>query len=383
MGVHIMKMQQRTAVIISVLLIALFTLMLAASGCGGGGGGGGDGDSIPATIDSTTAPQSASVLGDIAASAELAITAITLNTGSGLYCPKTLLRHADRLWTRQGLALPGTLQSLGSDSSTDLCTDGGTVTINATWDGPDNPQDCSEMKNLYLELVYANCQEGFETLNGTAGFYVPGDSCTDTPAAFDFSFSNLRYQNPSEGDDFTFNFTMVFSDLQYNTNDYLVGGNVSFNGSMIGSLEGTSMDVTFDALKFAMAGTVYDVFDEIVEVTLTINGSMYGNIDGDQFSERSRRLAVHYKQTVQGAESGEEFTFNGDYTGGCLDGWITVETIIPIFLPDSGQCPTSGEVRIAGDGEATIEFYSDGSVTVYVGGDTLDYASCDDLPQCI
>jgi len=379
-----MKMQQRTEVIISLLLIALFALMLAASGCGGGGGGGGDdGDLTPATIDSTTAPQSASALGNIAASAELAIAAITLNTGSGLYCPKTLLRHADRLWTRQGVALPGTVQSLGLDSTIDPCTDGGTVTIIATWDGPDNPQDCSEMRNLNLEFVFSNCQEGVETLNGSMELYVPGDSCTDTPPAFDVSYSNLRYQNPPEGDDFTFNFTMVTSNLQYDTNDYLVGGNVSFNGSMIGSLEGTSMDITFDAFKFTMAGTVYDVFDDIVEVTLTINGSMYGNIDGDQFSERYRNIVVHSKQTVQGAESGEEFTLSGDYTGGCLDGWITIETLVSIFLPDGGQCPTSGEVRIAGDGEATIEFQSDGSVTVYVDGDTLDYASCDDLPQCI
>jgi hypothetical protein len=110
---------------------------------------------------------------------------------------------------------------------------------------------------------------------------------------------------------------------------------------------------------------------------------MYGNIDGDQFSERYRSMVVHYEQTVQGAESGEEFTLDGKYTGGCLDGWITIETIIPIFLPDGGQCPTSGEVRISGNGEATFEFNSDGSVTVYVDGDTLDYASCDDLPQCI
>ena len=375
-----MRMQQRTAVIVSIFLIALFTLMLA--GCGGGGGGG-DGDLSPATVDSTTAPQSASALGNIAASVELAIAAITMNTGSGLYCPKTLLRHADGLWTRDNVDSPSTVQPSSYDSATEPCTDEGTVTINVTWDGPDNPQDCSEKRDVNLEFVFSNCREGTQTLNGSMELYVPGDSCADTPSAFDVSYSDFRYQNPSEGDDFTFNFTMVSSDLQYDTNDYLVGGKVSFNGSMTGSLEGTSMNVTFDAWKFTMAGTVYDVFDEIVEVTLTINGSMYGNIDGDQFSERYRSMVVHYEQTVQGAESGEEFTLDGDYTGGCLDGWITIETIIPIFLPDGGQCPTSGEVRISGNGEATFEFDSDGSVTVYVDGDTLDYASCDDLPQCI
>lgn len=378
-----MKTQPRTTVIISVLLIALFTLMLVASGCSGGGGGGDGGDLTPATINSTTAPQSASALEDIAASAELAIASMTMNIGSGLYCPKTLLHHADRLWSRDDVNLPSTLQPSGSDSATDLCIDGGTVTVNATWDGPDNPQDCSEMRNVNLEFVFSNCIEGTQTLNGSMEFYVPGDSCTETPSAFDVSYSNLRFQNPPEGDDFTFNFTMVFSELQYDTIDYLVGGKISYNGSMTGSLEGTSMNVTFDAWKFTMTGTVYDVFDEIVEMTLTINGSMYGNIDGDQFSERYRSMVVHYDQTVQGPESGKEFTLNGDYTGGCLDGWITAETLVPIFLPDGGQCPISGEVRISGDGEATIEFDSDGSVTVYVNADTLDYASCDVLPQCI
>jgi hypothetical protein len=379
-----MKMQQRTAVIISLLLIALFTLLLAASGCSGGGGGGGDGgDLTPATINSSTAPESATAIGNIAASTQLFVTTIGLDTGSGLYRPKTLLRHVDRLWTRQGVALPGTVQSLGSGSTTDPCIDGGTVTINVTWDGPDNPLDCSEMQNVDLEFVYSNCQEGVETLNGTMGFYVPGDSCTDTPSGFDISFTNLRYQNPPEGSDFTSNFTMVFSGLQYDMNDYLVGGRALYNGSMSGSLEGTAMNVSFDALNFAMAGMVYDVFDEIVEATFTINGSMSGNIDGDQFSEGYRNLLLHYEQTVQGANSGEEFTVNGDYAVSCLGGWITIETLVPVFWPDGGNCPTSGEVRISGDGEATIESHSDGSLTIYVDGDALDYASCDDLPQCI
>jgi hypothetical protein len=378
-----MKMLQRTKVIVSLVLIALFALMLAASGCGGGGGGGGDGGAAPATIDSTTAPQISTGLGNIAASTQLTVTSIGLNTGSGLYCPKTLLRYVDRLWTRQDVALPGTVQPLGSISVTNPCTDGGTVTINLTWDGPDNPIDCSEMNNVDLEFVYSNCQDVTETLNGTMALYVPGDSCTGTPSAFDTSFTNFRYQNPPEGSDFTSNFTMVFSGPQYDMNDYLVGGTVLFNGSMSGSLEGTSMNVTFDALNFAMAGMVYDVSDEIVEATFTINGSMSGNIDGDQFSERYRNLVVHYEQTVQGTDSGQEFTVNGDYAVGCLGGWTTIETLVPVFWPDGGHCPTSGEVRISGDGEATIECHSDGSLTIYVDGDTLDYASCDDLPQCI
>jgi hypothetical protein len=381
-----MKMQQRTEVIVSLLLIALFAFLLAVSGCGGGEGGGVDnvdGGVAPATIESTTAPQIASGLGNILASTEFATTAISLNTGSGLYCPKTLLRHVDRLWTRQDVATPGTVQLLGADSATNPCTDGGTVSINVTWDGPDNPQDCTEMRNVDMEFVFSDCREDMGTLNGTMGLYVPGDSCTDTPSAFDISFTNFRYQNPPDGSDFTINFTMVFSSPQYDMNDYLVGGTVLFNGSMSGSLEGTSMNVTFHALNFAMAGMVYDVFDDIVEATFTINGSMSGNIDGDQFSERYRNLVVRYEQIVQGADNGKEFTVNGDYAVGCLSGWTTVETLVPLFRPDGGNCPASGEIRFSGDGEATIEYHSDGSLTIYVDGDTLDYVSCDGLPACI
>lgn len=378
-----MKMKQRTEVIVSILLIALFALMLVATGCGGGGGGGGDGVAAPATIDSTTAPQIATGLGNIAASTQLTITTIGLNIGSGLYSPKTLLRHLDRLWTRQDVALDGTVQALGDDSATLPCADGGEVTINVTWDGPDNPIDCSEMNNVNMEFVYSDCQEGMDTLNGSMGFYVPGDSCTDTPSAFDISFTSFRYQNSSEGSDFTANFTMVFSGPQYDMNDYLVGGTVLFNGSMSGSMEGTPMNVTFDALDFAMAGMVYDAFDDIVEASFTINGSMSGNIDGDQFSEGYSNLVVHYEQIVQGVDSGKEFTMNGDYAVGCLGGWTTIETLVPIFWPDGGHCPTSGEVRFSGDGEATVECHSDGSLTIYVDGDTQDYASCDDLPSCI
>jgi hypothetical protein len=364
--------------LVGVITLGLITIV------GSNGGGGGDGGAAPATqepgtINSTTAPQTASAVGTIITGVEVAILPVALDIGSGAYCPKTLLRHADDL-----IFNPYSARSaLGELSETEPCSYGGSITLNLTWDGPDDPADCSEVRNPRMEFLFDYCQEYNESMNGTMGMYFSGDLCTETPAAFGMYFTNLRYQNQVDGSDLTLNLTMDFSNVQYDQYDYMVGMNVSLDGSISGTFEGTSADMDYNDWTLAFSNIRYDESNEIVEMTVTFDGSFSGTIDEDTFNESYDNVVLTFQDTAVDSTQGILFTLNGSYKGACLDGWVTIETIEPIFWPESSECPTAGQIKISGNGEATIVCHSDGSVTIDVGKDQLDYASCDDLPPCI
>lgn len=370
-----MKSRLKGIKMISVSSMILLAMFLAA--CGGGGGeGGGAVTQEPGTIDSSTAPQSASAIGNIITSVNGAVFPISLDIGSGVYCPKTLLRHAHDL-------IYSARQAKGTSSEKEDCPDGGSVTLTVSWEGPDEPADCSEVRNPRMEFSFASCQEGAETMNGTMGMYFVGDVCPESPppAALGMYFTNLRYQNPVEDSDFTLNLTMDFSDIQYDEYGYMVGMSLLLDGSISGNFEGTSADLNYDDWTLAFNNIKYE-YNEIVEMTVTFDGSFSGTIGGDSFNESYGNFVYTFQDTTVDSIPGILFTLNGSYKGACLDGWVTIVTIEPVFVPESSECPTSGQIEISGNGEATIVFHSDGSVTINVGEDELYYESCDDLPPC-
>jgi hypothetical protein len=356
---------------------------------------GGDGDDgvvtpVQGTIDSSTAPQIASSVGNITTGIEAATLPITLDIASGAYSPKTLLKHADDLIfnkekTEEGKLFPAysSLHPAGSSSEQSNCTGGGSVTTTLTWDGPDDPADCSQVQNATMELSFVNCQEGSNTMNGIMAIDFQGDLCAITPSELRMYFNNLRYQNQVDNSDITLNLTMDFTGIQYDENEYMTGMNISLDGSINGNFEGTPVEMDYNNWTMAFSSVKYDGSNEMVEATLTINGSFFGTIDGNQFNESYKNVAISIQETIVDSVPGEFITINGQYKGACLNGWVTIETIEPVFLPESSQCPTSGQVKLLGNGEATIVFHNDSSVTINVSGENLGYTTCDDLPICI
>ena len=373
---------------INLLCIVALGLMTIIA-CGGGGD---DGVVTPVqgTIDSSTAPQIASAIGNITTGIEAATLPITLDIASGAYSPKTLLKHADDLIFNkekaEGDKLFGaysSLQPAGFSSEQSNCTGGGSVTTTLTWDGPDDPADCSQVRNPTMELSFVNCQEGSRTMNGIMAIDFQGDLCTEIPSALNMYFNNLRYQNQVDNSDITLNLTMDFTGIQYDENEYMTGMSISLDGSINGTFEETPVEMDYNNWMMAFSSVKYDGSNEMVEATLTINGSFSGNIDGNQFNESYKNVAISAQETIADSVPGELITINGQYKGACLNGWVTIETIEPVFFPESSQCPTSGQVKLSGNGEATIAFHNDGSVTINVSGEDLGYTTCDDLPICI
>ena len=368
-----------------LILVVGFGLM-AIVATGGGGSGGTPAPAEQNAITSSNAPQVASAVGNMMAGVEATLFAITLDVGSGSYCPKTLLEHADDLLEYKGdtVSKPGIQKRLSATASeTENCRDGGSVTTVMTWDGPVVPTDCSQIENPALEFIFAYCQEDPESMNGSIGISYIGDLCMESPPEFSMSFNEFTYQNQDDNCDFTFDLTMEFGDIQYDAYDYMIGMSLAIDGTLEGTFDGDSLDIAYDDWTMTLSDISYNASDEITGVYLSLDGAFSGTIDGDPFDESYEDLVLRLEYTTIGFVSGTSLRVNGSYNGACLADWITIETLEPIFIPDSSGSPTSGRIRLSGNGGATIVFESDGSITITVDGEQLRYADYDDLPSCI
>jgi hypothetical protein len=317
---------------------------------------------------------------------EGALFAITLDVGSGAYSPKTLLKHVEEFVQYKGDPSSGPdlpVRLLGTLSETEGCSNGGSVTTMISWDGSLVPTDCRDVVDPTIAFTFEDCQEDSETMNGSVGIFYIGDLCLESPPEFSMYFTDFTYQNQDDNSDFALDLTMDFSDIQYDSFDYMIGMYLAMNGGIYGTFDSGSLDVTYDNWAMTFSGISYDASNEITGLHLNLDGSFSGSIDGSSFDEAYENLVLTFQNTVVDSTPGTSLTVDGSYNGGCLDGWINIETLEPIFIPDSDDSPTSGRLRLSGSGEATIVFESDGGVTISVDGEELSYADYGDLPSCI
>lgn len=369
-----------------IFTVAFGFVTIVATGGGGGGNGGPPQQASQNLITTSTAPQVASAIGKMTTGVEGALFAITLDVGSGVYSPKTLLKHVDDFIRNKGNLssspdLP--IRLLGTISETEDCSNGGFFETVISWDGSLIPTDCSDVVDPTIDFMFEDCREGSETLNGSVGVSFAGTLCDETPTEFSMYFNDFTYQNQDNNSDFILDLSMDFSDIQYDDSNYMLGMYLAMDGVIEGTIEGDFLNLTYDNWTMTFDEMSYDVSNEITGLYLNLDGSFSGSIDGDSFDEAYEDMVLTFQDTTLDSISGISLTVDGSYNGGCLDGWIGIETLDPIFIPDSGDSPTSGRVRLSGSGEATIEFESDGGVTISVDGEELTYSDYDDLPSCI
>ena len=388
-------MKKNSGILYESLRYACLTLAVAFGfvtiiGTGGSGGGGGsDGTIQPGSqnlITSSTAPQVASAIGKMTTGVEGALFAMTLDIGSGAYSPKTLLKHVDDFVQYKGDPssrpdLP--VRLLGAWSETEGCSNGGSVTTTISWDGSLVPTDCSDVVDPAIDFAFEDCQEDSQSMNGTVEIFYIGDLCLESPPEFSMYFTDFVYQNQDENSNLALDLTMDFSDIQYDGSDYMLGMYLAMDGDIHGTFDGNSLDLTYDDWAMTFNDISYDVSNEITGLYLRFDGSFSGSIDGHPFDEAYENLVMTFQNKTTGSISGISLTVDGSYNGGCLDGWISIETLEPIFIPESGDSPTSGQIRLSGSGEATIVFESDGGVTISVDGEELGYSDYGDLPSCV
>lgn len=315
---------------------AMIIAMICILSCGGGGGGGGGGTTLtPASVDNTTAAEAVSMvsaaaplmaldeefgtlsgLSDTEPNQKIAVWALSSNTNPSQKIADWVLSRVEEKIFSTAL-----YQAAGRASESENCSTGNMI-MDITWDGPETVVDCSQASNVNATIQFNQCSEGGSYFNGRIYLHISGNLCN--PSAMSMDFDNVNIQS----------------------------------GEINASMNSFSID-------FSMSGdTTSATFNGDVS-----SGSTGGVSDAMNFS--------NFNITDTETFEGDSATISGAISGSCFSGWVTFATSEPVFTPYYSDCPASGQVTVSGDGEVTVTFNSDYSVTV---GDT-EYASCDNLPQ--
>ncbi len=296
-----------------LMLIIAMSLLTIACGSSSGGGGGGD-DGTPSQTGATLTAQNAKL------------------AASGVGQAIDLIELGDLL---EGISIIGISNSsnqilsdsqigaLGSLPATTQSCAAGTMTVSATWEGPNNPTSASQIIDMNANATFNSCKLGTMTFNGAAIIQLSGPA--NNPASVNFSSSNLNASDSATGD----NITMT---------------NISFL---------------------------------ITNTSLTISGAISGTADGQSINEEYDNFTISESST----SGGTLMTLSGKMKSSCLGGWVTIDTTTAIFVPTNASCPTDGEVVITSNGDTvTLVIQSDASMDVYFN-DVIEesYNSCSEL----
>jgi len=224
--------------------------------------------------------------------------------------------------------LTGTMHTAGSESGKESCYDGGNISYTIRWDGSNDPEDCDDIRNLKLTVKFNSCQMDDILMNGSFYIGYTGDACE--PSTMTIKFTSFSLNDP-------------YGDLSFNTSQ----------------------------LELALTELVWS-YGTIDHMKIMFNGDVGASYESYQY-------AVDYKNfyttidTVNYADF--KMIVGGSLTGDCLDGWITMDTIEPVLVNMYEDCPKGGKLKVSGNGELTVEFFSDGSVDIA----GQHYDSCKDL----
>ena len=305
--------------LIPVFFMLLLSLVLLNCGGGGDGGDGGGTTLTPAAVDDTTA---AEVLSMAFASAPLMDLNEEFDTFSVSSDTRPTLKIADWALRRakEEIFSAAPYQVASSVSESENCSTGN-MTMDMTWDGPQNATDCSQISNVNASMQFNQCSESGIYINGTITLFISGNLCN--PSAMSMDFVNATIQN---------------GDVNARMNRF--------------------------SIDFSMSGDT---------VSATFNGDVSGSAGGVSEAMKFSNFNITDTET----DEGESTTISGAISGSCFNGWVTLATVAPVLWPHSGSCPTSGQVTVSGDDDVTATFHSDYSVTV----GEAEYTSCENLPQ--
>lgn len=323
-------------------LVAIALLLPVVFSCGGGGGGGGGPAFAPNPASNATVMAFAagelqglgeglsSVFTDLFSATAAASPAT--QTGLGV---KSLGLTILEMAKEEALSQTGLMGIQGStgpdpiDISGDVCISGGSATANLEWVGP-NPYEgmvCTDLVDLVATMTFTSCASGGELYNGTAIVRVQGDLCNPT----DFSVQFLEFTASVEGA----NISMADLTMSFSREGSI--DSVTFDGDITANEGGQSYDMDFDGFR----------------------------LDDQDFTDTT----------------GQSWVSGFLNSNACLEDWVIFDTSEPILYDDDVNCPTGGVVNLSGGIDATVTFNEDGSIELLYDGETIDYPSCDSVPD--
>jgi hypothetical protein len=230
-------------------------------------------------------------------------------------------------------ALATGISPQGSMPSTPFSCASGSGTMSASWTGPPEPSDPSQIMDLQMNMTFNQCYDGEITLNGSVSMSFNGP--LSDPTSFTFSTSSLSYIN-----------------LPYDT-------------------------LTMSGFTMSITDLSYDIYGGLTGGTITVSGAITGTLDEQPVDESCESLRISYTSEV----SGDTITISGRLRPSCLGGWINISTTNAIFSPAGSDCPTSGDINISSGGNTVrVVISGDSSITLYLNGVLLEtYSSCTEL----
>ncbi len=328
---------RKAKILLALILMGMLPLLLS---CGGGGGNGG-----PAQPEATlTAEKAPAVAGavfqagnfsglstEFSEFGEIEISSTSLKTQSKPPL-RDILDKVVSIAKNQKHKSP--IHVAGSmPPTTESCSGGGTITVSATWTGPDEPTDPSQVVDFTGTATFSSCKEEETTMNGVMNIAFKGS--LSTPTRLTVSTSSFTYVDTEENH----NITM------------------------------TNLTVDFTGLTFAG--------DELTGCTITLSGAISGNVGADPINQEYD----NFKMVLNEDATGTTASIFGRLKASCLGGWVAVSTNKPVFIPEEADCPTDGEIIVTSGGNSVkVVIASDSKITIYFN-DTLvqTYNNCEEV----
>jgi hypothetical protein len=227
--------------------------------------------------------------------------------------------HSTLPYIKDGISLP-----------TMECEEGGSISLNVTWDGPPIPTDPSQISDLNIKMTFDSCTQFGCTMNGTVRIIFEGP--LSDPTKIKISVPELTYTNTNTGDDVTIkDLSITITGFTMET-DHLISGTIEVSGTLSGTVGGSPIDVVCENFKIEFVSS----------------------------------------------SEGTSITISGKIKPSCLGDWVTITTPTPIFIPMGDECPTAGEiVATSGEYNVRIVISSNYNITVYFNETPIEtYTNC-------
>lgn len=324
---------------ISILLLLL--LCFTVFSCGGGGDGGvtsstegdtGSGSALSQS-NSTTAGsamlQATNLVSTAKAVGDIQVFSVSSAPPIQSIVSEMLLVSRER--AKKG-STEQELISSESLSGTSTCTNGGSVSVNATWIGPSFPSDPSQVVNLNGTVTFNSCVEGSLTFNGAATLSI--DGLLSAPSKIVLTSGNFTYANTANNDNLT------LSNLTITIANIVISGN------------------------------------DLSSFTTTISGALSGTLASENVNIECNNFQLVYNSSLNG------FTIfvSGNIKANCIGDWMSISTTKPLFFPYA-YCPTDGDITAtSGANSVRVIIESDEKINIYFNNNLVQtYNSCNDI----
>ncbi len=291
---------------------------------------------------------------------------------------------ANYVLSRLKSKLKGQIRTQASNSETNSCENGGTVTVNVSWTNPDCQQlgfedACYQNNIIEANIIANNCDDGYIKLNGNIYAKLVYGNDADSYyslSTFEMKLNNVKadVKNDLLNIPYDYEFPYMKITYKYSQNEYEVGIDGSFLAIAQDNLN-KDYKLEFSNLYIKSLHLQTDEYMDVLESEVTVKGGVQIYEGSTKVLDiKTRDLKIYDNYTV----NPEISRINGYiYEGVCSQKWFEIKTIEDIKTPEYSDCPIDGKITV--NGNVSIEATSNGGLIISDGNETRTYDSCKDF----